>query len=72
MAKCLSLLIHALDERDRSLGQLSTVTEALVVAYGVLVLQPLPTDVAARCWKGRVHACQVLVQVGAPRYEFAA
>ena len=55
-----------------SLGQVLTVPQTLVVAHGVLVLDPLPTDVAASSGKCGVNPRQMLVEVRSPRDEFAA
>lgn len=46
--------------------------EALVVAHRVMVLDPLPTDVAAGGRQCSVNSRQVLVQVRSSRDEFAA
>jgi hypothetical protein len=43
-----------------------------MVAHRILVLHPLPTNIAAGGRKSRMYPCQVFVQVGAPRYEFSA
>ena len=55
-----------------SLGQVLTVPQTLVVAHRVLVLDPLPTDVAASSGKCGVNPRQVLVEVWSPTDEFAA
>lgn len=56
----------------RSLGQVLTVPETLMVAHRVLILDPLATDIAAGGRKSCVNSCQVLVQIRPPRDEFAA
>jgi hypothetical protein len=66
------MLVLATAGRDWSLRQLLTVSETLVVTHSVLVLHPLATEVAARCWQGCVNPRQMLVEVGAPGYEFPA
>jgi len=48
------------------------VPQTLVVAHRVLVLDPLPTDVASSGGKCCVNSRQVLVEVRSPRDEFAA
>jgi len=54
------------------LGQVVTVPQTLVVAHRILVLDPLPTHVAAGGGKWGVNPSQVLVEVRSPRDEFAA
>jgi hypothetical protein len=66
------VLVLAKAGRDWSLRQLLTVSETLVVTHGVLVLHPLATVVAASRWQVCVNPRQMLVQVGATRYEFPA